>query len=344
MYPKQSSTRDIVNLDGVWSFYADEKAEGIEQKFFIDFPEHDLMAVPGSWNEQNSKYFQFHGMGWYQREIFIPLHFSDKKIFIRFGAVSGRASVWIDGNFAGEHVGNSLPFEVEIGDFVTPGRIHSLTVLADSTLDPWSIPPAKLLEGDGRVGFTDQYPAVSYDFFPFGGIQREVIMYSAPKIRITDVTVITHMDGDVHFDIKLSGAASGRFSVKCGGVYAETEVTDSDCACADIKIQNAKLWDIWQPNLYEAVLRFDSCDCSDEYTQTFGIREVCVKGKSLLLNGREIYLKGFGKHEDFYIVGKGYFAPLWIKDFSLMKKMGANSFRTLVASCFATISIMAEIM
>jgi len=46
------------------------------------------------------------------------------------------------------------------------------------------------------------------------------------------------------------------------------------------------------------------------------------------LNGKPIFLKGFGKHEDFPIFGRGSAYPVIVKDFSLFKWIGANSFRT----------------
>jgi len=53
-----------------------------------------------------------------------------------------------------------------------------------------------------------------------------------------------------------------------------------------------------------------------------------VKGDKLLLNGKPIYLTGFGRHEDFPIIGRGYVPAVIIKDYSLMNWIGANSFRT----------------
>ena len=39
-------------------------------------------------------------------------------------------------------------------------------------------------------------------------------------------------------------------------------------------------------------------------------------------------MKGFGKHEDFPIFGRGSAYPVIVKDFALLKWIGANSFRT----------------
>ncbi len=53
-----------------------------------------------------------------------------------------------------------------------------------------------------------------------------------------------------------------------------------------------------------------------------------MEGAQIFLNGDPLYLTGFGRHEDFPVVGRGYLPALIIKDYSLMTWMGANSFRT----------------
>jgi beta-glucuronidase len=53
-----------------------------------------------------------------------------------------------------------------------------------------------------------------------------------------------------------------------------------------------------------------------------------VRGSQILLNGQPVLLKGFGKHEDFPIHGKGLDLPVLVRDFELLKWIGANSFRT----------------
>ncbi|MFN2153003.1 MAG: glycoside hydrolase family 2 TIM barrel-domain containing protein, partial [Anaerolineales bacterium] len=57
-------------------------------------------------------------------------------------------------------------------------------------------------------------------------------------------------------------------------------------------------------------------------------REIKIEGDTLLLNSQPIYLQGFGRHEDFPITGRGYLPAVIIKDYALMKWVGANSFRT----------------
>lgn len=66
----------------------------------------------------------------------------------------------------------------------------------------------------------------------------------------------------------------------------------------------------------------------DVYRQPFGIRTIEWDEKSLLINGNEVYLMGFGRHEDSDIRGKGVDLPLIARDYSLMRWIGANAYRT----------------
>ena len=67
---------------------------------------------------------------------------------------------------------------------------------------------------------------------------------------------------------------------------------------------------------------------SDTYELPYGIRMVKVEGAKFLINGRPFYFKGYGKHEDTFPNGRGQNLPMNVKDISLMKWQGANSFRT----------------
>ena len=67
---------------------------------------------------------------------------------------------------------------------------------------------------------------------------------------------------------------------------------------------------------------------SDVYRFGFGIRQVSWNATNVLINGKPFYFRGFGRHEDSDIRGKGLDLPLVARDFQLIKWMGANSFRT----------------
>jgi beta-glucuronidase len=106
-------------------------------------------------------------------------------------------------------------------------------------------------------------------------------------------------------------------------------VTDAQGKVNTLQITSVHLWNVRNAYLYTFRIRIQDGDTLiDEYTEEIGIRSVEVKGTSLLINGKPVYLKGFGKHEDSEYIGRGYAPGVIKRDFELMKWIGANSFRT----------------
>jgi beta-glucuronidase len=102
-----------------------------------------------------------------------------------------------------------------------------------------------------------------------------------------------------------------------------------DTADVLITVPEAALWSPAAPNLYDLSVELHQAGAvQDMYTLPIGIRTIAVDGDRLLLNGQPIYLTGFGRHEDFPIVGRGMLPPVIVKDYALLQWIGANSFRT----------------
>ncbi len=332
LYPKENAYRQMKSLDGFWNFCADKENVGLAQGWGNGLGGSDvrIMGVPASWNEQHNDLYNFHGKGWYEKDIFVPAEYADQAVYIRCGSVAGEATIYVNGHLAARHIGTALPFEVKINDFVTFGASNKLVILADSTLDPWSLPPALIDESEGRVGFFHCYPNVTYDFFPYGGIQRSVWLYTTPKTRIEDIAITTAVEysATVTAKVTLSAAVCGAIRVETAGKTAEIPVNGTTAELS-VTVENPRLWDIGQPELYDltATLLVDNTPV-DSYTETYGIRTVKVEGNQFLLNGKPVFFKGFGKHEDFSVLGKGFNHALTVKDFYLLGWVGANSFRT----------------
>ena len=103
---------------------------------------------------------------------------------------------------------------------------------------------------------------------------------------------------------------------KCVG--ESTENTDR------IIVEKAHFWNVRAAYLYELEIFAGE----DHYTLPIGIRTIKVTDKQFLVNGKPVYFKGFGKHEDSDIKGKGLDEALNVRDFELLKWLNANSFRT----------------
>lgn len=329
LYPIENKYRTLKNLDGFWKFSPDKENIGEKENWQENLGGKIFqLGVPASWNEQINELYNFHGKGWYEKYAFVPECWKDKAVYLRFGSVAGKATVFVNGHKALCHVGTALPFEADISSFLNFGKENRITVIADSTLDPWSLPPASLQNNEGRAGFNSSYPAVPYDFFPYGGIQRSVWLYSTDKNRIEDVEITTDIcqDGSakVSYKITFTAAFSGEITVETDGNTQKIAVKNQNTAQGVFEIKNPRLWEIGKGEMYDLYIETDF----DAYKQSYGIRTVKVVGNEFLLNGKPVFFKGFGKHEDFFIIGKGFNHALWTKDFYLLDWIGANSFRT----------------
>jgi beta-glucuronidase len=88
-------------------------------------------------------------------------------------------------------------------------------------------------------------------------------------------------------------------------------------------------WSPEDPFLYRLSVRLGGGESViDDYPMKIGVRTIEVHGSELRLNGKPLFLTGFGKHEDFPMHGKGLDLPVLVRDFELLKWIGANSFRT----------------
>jgi beta-glucuronidase len=123
-----------------------------------------------------------------------------------------------------------------------------------------------------------------------------------------------------------SAGPSGRAAV---ATQAEGQLKDGR-GTVTLDVPNARLWSPADPHLYRLTITLDdgSDGARDVYSLKIGIREVKVAPDQLLLNGSPVFLRGFGKHEDFVLNGRGLNIPAIVRDFELLKWLGANSFRT----------------
>ncbi len=337
LYPYQNECRRVLRLDGFWDFQA-ERTGDVSENWERALPDPVQLAVPGSWNEQREDLFKFFGPGWYQRRVHIPGEWQGRALWLRVGAAHYKTRAWLNGVFLGDYEGGSLPSEYEATKAAQFGEDNVLTICVDGGLDPWGLPPAK--EGadsrEERIGFFNQDPPVTYDFFPFAGIHRSVWLYATSRNRIEDVTVTTtlaeaHDAAKVQVVAQISDAEGARkLSARIEGeTFALQHDSETGGFRGELSIANPRLWDVGRPELYKVSVRLETTDGdADTVEETFGVREVRIDDKGLLLNGRHVYLTGFGKHEDSDFYGRGYNPALVVRDYEMLRWVGANSFRT----------------
>ena len=331
LYPIITESRNIIDLNGIWDFKLD-KGNG----FFEKWNESKLkdtikMAVPSSYNDlvENVEFRDHMGWVWYEREFIINKNLLDERIVLRFGSATHHAKVYINGKLLVEHKGGFTPFEAELNEFVNIGK-NRLTVAVNNILDETTLPVGILQEVKLPNGTTKTKNLVNFDFFNYAGIHRPVKIYTTPKTFIKDVTIVTDFKdslGYVDYSIDINGSASVLVSV----IDEDDNIVAKGVGFkGNLEIPNVRLWEPMNAYLYN--LKIDLLDENNEiidtYEQPFGVRTVKVENGEFLINNKPFYFKGFGKHEDSNIHGRGFDEALNVKDFNLMKWIGANSFRT----------------
>jgi len=335
LYPRESETREIKDLSGIWEFKVDKDNEGYEKQWFKK-PLKDtiVMPVPASYNDitQDSEIRDHIGNVWYERNFFIPFSWKEKKVFLRVGSASHKARVWINGREAGYHKGGFLPFTMEVNDLVGFGRKNRLTIAVNNILDWTDIPPGKIKEISDDM-HPEGYRVQEYyfDFFNYSGIHRPVRLLALPRNYIDDISVVTDIDGEsgnVSYTIKTEGHFA-RISV-CLLDEKGNMVVEANQSEGRLYVPKVRLWEPSNPYLYilEAKIFNRQKKLEDSYRLPIGIRTVKVDRKQFLINGKPFYFKGFGKHEDSDLRGKGLDHVINVKDLNLLKWVGANSFRT----------------
>jgi beta-glucuronidase len=212
-----------------------------------------------------------------------------------------------------------------VTDLAPPGEVATLVVRVTNEL-PDEGPTQRVTREDyvaERRPRDEYWPAVRFDFFPYGGLNRPVHLVTRGAAAITDYRVVTTIDGTVR--VLVEAAGGDRVRVAVGDAAAEGAAGDE----VEVRVSRPRLWSPADPHLYPLVIELLAGGRTiDRVEQWIGLREVRVAGDRLLLNGEPITLKGFGKHEDSPVRGRGLDLPLLVKDFQLLRWTGANSVRT----------------
>ncbi|XP_029028745.1 beta-glucuronidase [Betta splendens] len=355
LFPHESSSREVKDLSGRWDFRADyssNRKQGFERQWYksrlaLTGPVID-MPVPASYNDltQDPALRDFIGWVWYEREVVVPARWvSDEgtRLVLRVGSAHYYSVVWVNGVKATEHEGGHLPFEVEIGSIIRkdPSLPCRITIAVNNTLTLSTLPPGTIQYMTDRTKYPDGYfvQNINFDFFNYAGIHRPVLLYTTPKAYIDDITVVTDfMDntGRVKYNVLVQGAAEVALKVtlidRDGHCVASSNESSGLLKVPDVKLWWPYLMHVNPGYLYSLEVRLLASDgrstYEDVYTLPVGIRTVNVTKTQFLINNKPFYFHGVNKHEDADIRGKGFDWPLIVKDFNLMKWLGANSFRT----------------
>ena len=229
---------------------------------------------------------------------------------LRFGSAHYKTMVYLNGVDVLNHTGGHLPFETYATQHLKYGANNRITVALNNILSSKTVPQG----GVDYKNNTNLYPKgfyetkTNFDFFNYAGIHRSVFLYVLPKDHIQDITVLTKIKdsktGIIDYTVEHSETETKPECVVEVLDKKGKKVASAKGVSGSITVANATLW--WPYTMddnagYLYTLRVSLVNkdkTTDIYYLKVGIRTIEVKGTKFLVNGKDFYFRGFGKHED----------------------------------------------
>lgn len=345
-------TRSVVTLEKGWKFTREDNPQSKEAVY--DDSNWESVRVPHDWaiygpfDKSNDIHrmaivqdgqtsaiehygrtggLPFTGAGWYRINFTIPEFSDSKRVTVKFDGAMSNARVYVNGKEAGFWPYGYNTFYFDITDLLNDnGRDNTLAVRLEN------------LEEGSR-------------WYPGAGLYRNVHIITTNDSHIpvwgTYITTPEVNDEFAKVDVKTKVVTAGE-DYNGKGVYKlVTEILDGDAKLVSstesvlttfdqnefsqtLIVENPKLWDIKQPNLYKAVSKLYKDDqLVDEYNTTFGIRTIeVVADKGFYLNGRLVKFQGVCLHHDLGPLGAAVNDAAIRRQIRIMQDMGVNAIRT----------------
>ncbi|MEN8157735.1 MAG: glycoside hydrolase family 2 TIM barrel-domain containing protein [Bacteroidota bacterium] len=314
-------SQPAISLNGTWKVNTSPPAES----WRLDKLDHSWknIQVPGELMMQGFPIK--HDIPFvYKKQFDIPREYDGKNIMIRFDGVYSYARVWVNGNYVRDHWGGFTSWQCDITPFVKAGEHAMLTVEVTDRADEISY-------------------ASGYAKHQIGGILRNVTLLALPENYPEQLVITTALDDDFH-DATLLISGSTRKSAAQSEIrlelfnpdYKQVELENASIKLTSgtafqvtNEIHNPDKWDAEHPNLYRLRVSFSekgSVRWQKEYR--IGFREITLNGNRLLVNGKEVKLRGANRHDIHPLLGRVSTPDYELKDVLLAREANMNFIRT----------------
>lgn len=353
-----SKGSNVLLLNGTWKFhYTKNFSERPMKDFYkmqFDAQSWNDIQVPGNWEVQgfgtpiyvNATYEftspghepfwdkpnpplvpeEFNPTGTYRKEFEIPQSWDGQEIILSSDATKGVAYFYLNGEFLGMTKDGKLPARFDITDLAVVGN-NVLSVQIHR--------------------FSDASYLECQDFWRISGFERDVYLYTRPKLHIEDFFAQTPLDAtyqhgmfDLDVDVANSNNTASEFSLTYQLIDANNNIVAEETKNAvtndktniefSKQIANVKKWSAEEPNLYTLVLELkdNNGGVAEATSIKVGFRTAEVKDKQFKINGQPVLIKGVNVHEHSEYTGHYVTEELMRKDFELFRKYNVNTART----------------
>jgi beta-glucuronidase len=177
---------------------------------------------------------------------------------------------------------------------------------------------------DNRFHQRNPLQFAGYDWYQFGGIDREATLHELPDAWIEHVWVQTVdvATARVKVHIRASGASGPDrpLYIHCrGGTLYRGPLRET----IELRLPQAALWSPRRPVLHPLVVELGD----DDWREMIGLRDIRCEHGNLLLNGQPLRLRGVNYHYAHPQTGSAISDHTLLCDLQLIRDMGCNFIR-----------------
>jgi len=307
----------VISLNGSWKFSMNPPAgfweTGIDDANWADIHVPGGCQMQGFAIEHDQPYA-------YRYRFFVPADYNGKQIMLHFYGVYSYARIWVNGHYIRDHHGGFTKWSCDITEHVEPGKEALLVVEITDRVDDISY-------GSG------------YAKHQIGGILRDVELAALPMQHFNKLYYETDLDENYRnakliVTYELSQPVPATISIELFDDAGKL-VTSFSKYAGEVSgrlsawVENPKKWDAEHPNLCRVVATLtENGQETMKAARKIGFRKVEVVGNLLLVNGKQVKLRGANRHDIHPLLGR-MTTPEYDKlDVLLAKEANMNFIRT----------------
>ncbi|GAA4307121.1 sugar-binding domain-containing protein [Aestuariibaculum suncheonense] len=273
---------------------------------------------------------EYTGPAWYQKEVSIPESWSDRAISLNLERVHWESTLWVDDQVVGSENSLATSHSYNLSEYLSPGK-HVLTIRIDNRvkdidvgLDAHSISDNTQTNWNGIIGDIS-LSAVSK--LSIG----QVKMY--PDVSNKKVRIAVQIENRTGLEQEVELTLQAKEKSGIGETLPEINKTIQVSGITTIELEypmgdNPKLWDEFNPNLYDMYFSLRSETGLNKKIETFGMRDFKTKGTIFTINNRPVFLRGTLECAIFPLTG---YPPTdidaWKRIYKIIQNHGLNHMR-----------------
>lgn len=265
---------DLPGLDTAWT-------AGLIDMEWYEQPEHARYREPDTFA---SPFFplparHYVGPAWYQREVDIPASCDGLRLRVVLERCHWHTTLWLDDQCLGTGESLSTPHRFETELPVAAGQ-HRLTIRVSNDM---------FVDVGKNAHSVSDHTQTNWN-----GVIGQMTMEPIGPAEITGVIVeprVETHDARVRVSLRLDRPETMARLVINGQSHAVNQQHEVQ-AIITLGV-SADCWDEFTPSLHNISLElWQDEECIDRYEQRFGLREIATEKRTLILNGRPIFLRG----------------------------------------------------